>query len=316
MKTNKYFKPLMLFALTVILASCKSDKNTESVKVVSVNPDYFIADNIIGKISQETVKLNGTPTLCYVFKTNSRPSEHQMGPWCPRHIDDAKDKGGIWFEDGNVYDVDGHFIAEIATFYNDDQWKLFREDGSVKYTQTQEECEGAAKPDVEEAYQNYCVECLPKYYKDQVTTYTIPVTPKYTNREQRFRRGTIGVAFNGVNFDPPAPTEAILAAHTIAPLDDHGGHVNPHGGYHYHAATGSTKEVGQTDVHASMLGYAIDGFGIYALLDENKNQPIYLDDCGGHKDSILGYHYHAGEPGGNQVIKCLHGISGNAIVQE
>jgi len=319
MKNYKHLKPILLLTSIVLFMSCKSDKNNEAlnaIKVVSVNPDYFIVDNIIGKITQETVELDGTPTLCYVFQTNSRPSEHQMGPWCPRHIDDAKEKGGIWFDDGKVYDVDGHFIAELAEFYEDDAWKVFREDGSVKYTGTQEECEGAAKPDVEEAYQNYCVECLPKYYKDQVTTYTIPVTPVYTSREQRFRRGAIGVAFNGVNFDPPAPTEAILAAHTIAPLDDQGGHVNPHGGYHYHAATGFTKEVNQADVHAPMLGYAMDGFGIYALLDANEKQPIDLDNCGGHEDETRGYHYHAGEPGGNQVIKCLHGVAGNAFVQE
>ncbi|GAL61730.1 YHYH protein [Algibacter lectus] len=319
MKTNKRLKPFLLLASIAVLASCKTNKKAEQidgVKVVSVNPDYFITDNIIGEITQKTVDLDGTPTLCYVFKTNSRPSEHQMGPWCPRHIDDAKEKGGIWFKDGNVYDVDGHFIAELADFYEDDQWKVFREDGSVKYTATQEECEGAAKPDVEEAYQNYCVECLPKYYKDQITTFTIPVTPVYTDREQRLGRGGLGVAFNGVNFDPPAPTHAILAAHTIAPLDDHGGHVNPHGGYHYHAATGSTKEVKQADVHSSMIGYAIDGFGIYALLDENKNQPTDLDDCGGHVDETRGYHYHAGEPGGNEIIKCLHGVPGSVHVQE
>ena len=35
-----------------------------------------------------------------------------------------------------------------------------------------------------------------------------------------------GLAFNSVNFDPPAPTEAILAAYTLDPLDDNGGHID------------------------------------------------------------------------------------------
>lgn len=282
----------------------------------SVNKDYFIAENIIGEITQETVDLNGVETLCYIIKTHSQATEHQMGPWCPRTIEDGKENGGIWFKDGKVYDVSGHFIAELDEFYNDDKWKLYREDGSVKVTLTQEECEGAAKPDVDEEFNNYCVECLPEYFKDQVTTFVIPVTPQYQNTSQRFGRGGIGLAFNGVKFDPPAPVHAILAAHTIAPLDDHGGHVNPHGGYHYHAATGSTKEIEQKDDHAPMIGYAIDGFGIYALLDKNGNKPSDLDECGGHSDDDRGYHYHAGESGGNQIIKCLHGVPGKITVEE
>nr|WP_238566718.1 YHYH protein [Nonlabens ulvanivorans] len=238
------------------------------------------------------------------------------GPWCPELITDTDEKAGIWFDGGKVYDVSGHFIASLDDFYNDDKWKLYREDGTVKYTDTKEGCLAAAKPDVEEAYQNYCVECLPEYFKDQITTYVIPVTPVYVNTSQSFGRGAIGVAFNGVNYDPPAPTDAILAAHTIAPLDDHGGHVNPHGGYHYHAATGSTKEVSQTDLHSAIIGYAIDGFGIYSMLDEQGHQPTDLDECGGHSDEIRGYHYHAGEPGGNQIIKCLHGLAGYTQVEE
>ena len=65
-----------------------------------------------------------------------------------------------------------------------------------------------------------------------------------------------------------------------------------------------------------MLGYAIDGFGIYALLDKNGDKPENLDECGGHSDEIRGYHYHAGEPGGNQIISCLHGLPGYTEVEE
>lgn len=293
-----------------------SNEIDSSIQVRSVNTDYFISENIIGGIQKKIVELNGNETLCYVIKTNSRATEHQMGPWCPRHIEDGMEKAGIWFKDDKVYDVSGHFIAKLDEFYSDDKWKLYRDDGTIRVTDTEEGCLAAAKPDVDEKYNNYCVECLPEYFKDQVTTYVIPVTPKYLKTAQSFGRGGIGLAFNGVKYDPPAPTHAILAAHTIAPLDDHGGHVNPHGGYHYHAVTGSTKEIPQTDIHSPIIGYAIDGFGIYGLLDKNKNKPTDLDECGGHSDDERGYHYHAGEPGGNQIIKCLHGLPGYTEVKE
>ena len=140
-----------------------------------------------------------------------------------------------------------------------------------------------------------------------MTTYVIPVQPVYRDAPTQLRHGAIGVAFNGVQFDPPAPLHAILAAHTIAPLDDSGGHLNPFEGYHYHAATGHTKELVQADGNAPMIGYAMDGFAIHAHLDEQGREPEGLNECGGHADPVRGYHYHAGKPGSNQVFKAIRG---------
>ncbi|WP_397363149.1 YHYH protein [Olleya sp. R77988] len=283
---------------------------------INVDPSLFIKESMLKDITKEERTLaNGTKALCYVITTASQPNEHNMGPWCPTHINDGKDKGGMWFKDDKVYDVDGHFIANLKEFYNDEQWALFREDGSIKVTETQEECEAAARPDVDEKYHNYCVQCLPSYYKEKQSTYVIPVKPLYLENVSSLGRDGIGIAFNGVNFEAPAPTHAILAAHTLAPLDDHGGHVNPHAGYHYHAVTGSTKEVKQKGVHAPMLGYAMDGFGIYAHKDINGKAYTDLDQCNGHYDTIRGYHYHAGDAGSNQILGCLHGVSGSMSVK-
>ncbi|GAA4115151.1 hypothetical protein GCM10022393_15190 [Aquimarina addita] len=307
---------LLLILIALSIVTCKQKEKESTSKAVAVDATFFIQENLLSPITIEEVKLSGgTTTNCYKIEVRSEPGEHTMGPWCPRHIEDGKEKGGIWFEDGKVYDVDGHFIANIAEFYADAKWKLYNEDGSIRVTTTQEACEGAAKPNVEEAYKNHCVECMPSYYKDKITTYYIPVSPIYSEKKKNPGRGEpLGLAFNGVNFDPPAPTHAILAAHTVAPLDDCGGHVNPHGGYHYHAATGCTKKITQEDAHASMIGYALDGFGIFELLDTNGKEPTDLDTCHGHEDEVRGYHYHAGTPGGNQIIGCFHGETGNMVV--
>ncbi len=299
----------------LLMTSCQENNKAIKGMIIPVNPDFFIKENLLQKIETIEYKLSGgTKTECYKLVVKSEPTEHTMGPWCPKHIDDSKEKGGIWFEGGKVYDVDGHFISNIKEFYADSKWSLYNEDGSIKVTFTQKQCEGAAKPDVEEIYKNHCVECQPSFYHEHITTYHIPIKPIYKSKSSKVRRGVMGLAFNGVNFDPPAPTEAILNAHTIAPLDDCGGHVNPHSGYHYHAVTGCTKEIEQSDNHAPMIGYAMDGFGIYALLDKEGNKPSNLDKCGGHEDDIRGYHYHAGEPGGNQIIACLHGEYGDMKV--
>jgi hypothetical protein len=39
-----------------------------------------------------------------------------------------------------------------------------------------------------------------------------------------------------------------------------------HAGYHYHAATYLTTQIAQTDGHAAMIGYALDGYGMYQHL--------------------------------------------------
>lgn len=306
---------LLLYCLLISIISCGPKNKELTEQVVSVNPAHFIKESLIKDIIKEKHKLsNGTETDCYKIVVKSVPHEHTMGPWCPKHINDTKEKGGIWFENGKVYDVDGHFISNIGTFYADEKWKLYNDDGSIKVTETQEACEGAAKPNVEEIYKNHCVECNPSFYKNNITTYYLPVTPVYQTSAAKLRRGIVGIAFNGVNFDPPAPTDAILKAHTLAPLDDCGGHVNPHTGYHYHAVNGCTKEIPQQDNHAPMIGYAIDGFGIYALVDKEGNKPDNLDNCRGHEDKIRGYHYHAGEAGSNQILGCLNGAYGEMIV--
>lgn len=312
---NLIEKSLLLSLFILIFASCEEPNKELMQSVIPVNAAHFIKENLVKEIETVEYKLSGGTTAeCYKVVVKSEPGEHQMGPWCPRHIEDAKEKGGIWFDKGKVYDVDGHFVSNIGTFYSDAKWKLYNEDGSIKVTFTQKECEGAARPDVEDIYKNHCVECQPSFYHDHITTYYIPINPIYQASSSKLRRGIVGLAFNGVNFDPPAPTDAILKAHTLAPLDDCGGHVNPHSGYHYHAVKGCTKEIAQTDGHAPMIGYAIDGFGIYSLLNKDGDAPKDLDSCGGHEDETRGYHYHAGEPGSNQIIGCLNGEYGEMVV--
>jgi hypothetical protein len=314
----KFLIPFTAGLVALLMTSCSSTEKL-SPKIaasplnslnpsIPVNPTYFIKENLAKEITKQDCTLSdGTKSLCYVITVKPAPQEHKLGPWCPTNIKDGKDKGGIWFKDGNVYDVDGSFVAKLADFYSDPKWKLVNSDGSIRVTNTKEAFEAAARPDVDPRYNNYCVEGRPEWYTVKETTYIIPVTPIYQKTPTSLGRSGIGVAFNGVKFDAPAPLNAILSAHTLAPLDDHGGHLNPHAGYHYHAAMGHTKPIAQSDNHAPMIGYALDGFGIFALLDKEKKEPANLDESRGHFDAVRGYHYHAGKPGDNQIIKSFRG---------
>ncbi len=303
----------MLLAVLALVA-CSVSKEDEDA--ADVETSDFLADGLVSEITTESCTLSGgTTTTCYRIEVYALPTEHDIGPFCPRSIDDGADVAGIWVEDGEVWDVDGAFIEELATFYDDDNWQLYDEaTGDVNVTDSQEACEAAARPDVDPDYQNYCVECDIAYLDDTVTTYLIPVTPfALTTADEIDRMGVVGLSLNGVDFDPPAPVEAILENYTIAAFDDCGGHVNLAAGYHYHAANGCQTEIAQDDGHAPRIGYAMDGYGMYGMLDTTGAEETDLDECRGHSDDTRGYHYHVAGAGENSFIGCFHGEQGERV---
>ena len=254
----------------------------------------------------------GTETKCYEFKTAGAPVGRAPGPFCPRTTTDGADVGGGWFNkdgSGDLVDITGNFILNLSTYYGDEKWQVFdATTGKVRYTATKEACLGAAKPDVEEEYMQNCIECELSYLDDDFSrTFTIPVTPIPTSGGDTGRLQTAGIALDGSELSGPAPVEAILGAYTIAAFDDCGGHINIHQGYHYHASTGCTDKVTTDDGYAPLVGYAPDGYGIYAMKDAAGNEATTLDECRGTTDAVRGYHYRAASPSENLIIGCLHG---------
>ncbi|WP_241448697.1 YHYH protein [Aquimarina pacifica] len=319
---------VMLIAIIIVFSNCSSDDTSESTDddsittddgTIDVDSSLFLTDGSAVTITTVPCTLSdGTETDCYQIVTTGVPSDHEMGPWCPSTITDGAEEGGIWLENGEVYDVDGAFIQNMATFYGDDTWKMYDDEGNIYVTDTEEDCENAANPNVGEEYENFCVECLPSYITDLIQTYLIPITPVKLSSSVSFggdpsdnSPSVRGIAFNGVRFDEPAPTDDILGAYTLAPFDDAGGHINLAAGYHYHAETGVSTQITQDDGHASMIGYALDGYGIYAQLDDIGDEPTDLDDCRGHSDDTRGYHYHVAAAGSNSFINCLSGAYAN-----
>ena len=338
---------IIVFAIFLIflnIESCSSKKEStvkqDAVKI-SVVSSLFLKGGLDVPITIVSKELSdGTMADCYKIVVKSIPTDHKMGPWCPTNISDDASKGGIWMEGGKIYDVDGNFVKNLATFYKDSSWMMYNKTtGAITKTLSKKECEEAANPNVGEEYKNFCVECLPSYVANLTHTYYIPVSPKKAVKAYAFHTGrgfppngqrpnepppeggkpgrpdgpenTIpsvrGLAFNGVVFDAPAPTDRILQAYTLAPFDDAGGHINLAAGYHYHAATGFSTKIVQKDGHAAMIGYAMDGYGIFENKDSTGKEYSDLDASRGHYDAIRGYHYHVDKAGNNNFINGLRG---------
>ncbi|MEL0632002.1 YHYH protein [Pseudoalteromonas carrageenovora] len=294
-------------------ATISDDATTETstVLIVEVDPFNFESDALISSISTQTCTLsNGDEASCYKIDIAGAPSNYEIGVFCPKNITSTADEAGIWFDgSGEVYDITGDFILNLPTLYNDSHWQLYDEGtGLVNITDTQESCDGAARPNVEEQYQNHCVECSMDYVDGGISeSFLIPITPVASAQNNSIGNTNVGVALNGVVLAASAPVDAILGAYTIAAFDDCAGHINLVAGYHYHGEAGCSQTQIQSDGHAAMMGYALDGFGIFGMLNEDNTEPTDLDECRGHSDDTRGYHYHAADVSENMFIGCFKG---------
>ena len=314
-----------LFAVA-LLATGPALAHSAQDDLAAIAAFFATADVVDGPDLVDRTLSGGTQTTCFSITFRPNPLSYTPGPWCPTNISDGAEAGGIWFLEGRAVDVDGAFISSLAQVYGDPDWQLFDAGtGAIRFTNTLEACQAAARPDVDPAYQNYCVQCLPEYLPEDATiTYVIPLEPVPVWRGAATNRSGSGVALNGVRLDGPAPVDAILAAHTIAPFDDCGGHVNPHVGYHYHAETDCLSDAPTTpgaaaaneaEAHGGQIGIAMDGYAIFANLLADGQAPDGLDRCYGHEADGMAYHYHAGEAGSNQILGCLAAETGCTLVE-
>jgi len=274
--------------------------------------EHFAAGAIVGEVTTETCTLNGgTKTTCARFTIAGYPSTYAVGPFCPDTIATPAEDAGIWFDGDGVYDLDGKFIANLADFYDDDQWRMFDSDGNVNVTDTPEAFDGAARPDVDPAYQDHCVEGRLEWLSGGVpvqTTVLIPLESAKAASASSAHRGDLGVTLDGVVIAESAPVAAILGAHTIAAFDDCGGHYNPIAGYHLHGVMGCGHlEDEQVPGETAMFGFAMDGYPIHLPLDTTALATAGLDACNGHSTPTVGYHYHANSAAKNAVLPCLTG---------
>ena len=310
-------KQILLSAIaftSLILVGCsntvdKTAKQSSSTKGIDLS---LFAEGAFTQQPEivDCVTSEGTQTSCYKFVTSGAPAGRAPGPFCPRTTSDGPEAGGAWFSkqgSGDLVDISGQFILKLSEYYGDQKWVVYdAKTNKVRYTATKAACLGAARPDVEEQYKQHCIECELSYLDDDFSlTYLIPVTPIPGTQSGRLR--TVGIALDGSELSGPAPVDAILGSYTIAAFDDCGGHINVHQGYPYHSTTGCTDVVQETDdKHAPLIGYASDGYGIYAMKDAEGNEES-LDQCRGTSDTIRGYHYHVASPSENMFIGCMHG---------
>jgi phosphatidylethanolamine-binding protein (PEBP) family uncharacterized protein len=133
---------------------------------------------------------------------------------------------------------------------------------------------------------------LPQPYFDD-NAWRIPLKPVVAKEpamiKGRFLRGAIALAVNGIPIFNPQNNRGEVS-YEIGELDEWGGHCGRADDYHYHIAPLHL----QAQVGKGMpVAYALDGYPVYGLTEPDGSPVANLDECHGHEDAKIGYHYHA-----------------------
>jgi len=149
---------------------------------------------------------------------------------------------------------------------------------------------------------------LPQPYFDD-NAWRIPLKPVPAKESAmikgRFLRGAIALAVNGIPIFNPQNNRGEVS-YEIGELDEWGGHCGRADDYHYHIAPLHL----QAQVGKGMpVAYALDGYPIYGLTEPDGSLVANLDECHGHEDAKIGYHYHAS----NQYPYVFGGFHGEVV---
>ncbi|MBK8080127.1 MAG: YHYH protein [Saprospiraceae bacterium] len=148
----------------------------------------------------------------------------------------------------------------------------------------------------------YIYDRNPNIISPQPLDKTFPANPQEAATKSCVGFGPAGYSLTGSAIYHGASTLGNdAAAHEM--LDKFGGHTDGTSRYHYHYPSEDLQDHIHTHTsgHSALMGYMLDGFGIYGPYGENGKllSSKDLDECHGHKHPVLWdgkmvdiYHYH------------------------
>jgi hypothetical protein len=155
----------------------------------------------------------------------------------------------------------------------------------------------------------------PNPIAEQLILLTLPAAPRAATVPTCVPQGMIGFTTSGAalyNALDGAGRDA--AAHEIQ--DRCAGHPQGMGQYHYHSWSTCLHDVDTPGQHSDLIGYALDGYGVFGQLGEGGRRLANgdLDACHGHTHAIVWdgrsqvlYHYHMTREYPYSV-GCFHGV--------
>lgn len=134
----------------------------------------------------------------------------------------------------------------------------------------------------------YAYDRNPNTITTQTIEWTVPADPALSGSPSCLGLGPIGVATDGVVFfDALDAAGRDAGAHEIQ--DSCAGHPQAAGMYHYHTFSPCLAAASAAPGSSTLVGYALDGYGIYVERDSKGNLPTDsdLDACHGRTGSVI-----------------------------
>ncbi len=315
---------VLLMGLLVI--SCSSDDET-SPEEVDTSSHIFKAEllnsaNLLSSVTLVDATLtDGTTAQCYKLVFKSNPVED--GPYCPETINDI---GGIGIYDGATNPGLQVLKATLWNAMEADGYDIVDTNGNINYNDPGSGVMPSGPS---------CLGATPN--NNLELTYLIPAIPKTgTSVDQINVVENVGVSYNGIPLtgNPPSVVNGPpgmggppgMSGGNIPSIDPCGGHIDPFGYYHLHFAPSEMNNVLEahdisdvsctnfTQSEIAFVGFAKDGYPMYASKDENGTLPSDLDECQGHTAPTADYpegvyHYHASNSSAPNFPTCLKGVS-------
>jgi hypothetical protein len=232
---------------------------------------------------------------------NRHSTEPKRGYIWPCRID--KDAGGA-FRDGPWIRSDGTFdFTRKAVVDGSVMWPsrftMSREGNRRVFTANDLPAHPTGKFPIQASDDAYQYDRNPNSIREQSMRVSLPADPQLASAAS-CAPGAVGILVTGaVLFNAlDAPGRDAVAHET---QDGCQGHPQSSGVYHYHSVTTCIQEEA-TGAHSALVGYALDGFGIFGRRGEDGEElsSADLDECHGHTHAIdwdgkevTMYHYHA-----------------------
>ncbi|MBL1242380.1 MAG: YHYH protein [OCS116 cluster bacterium] len=241
------------------------------------------------KIAVGDGKISNSAKAGYVYSCQTRfnpnaPGAQASGDWI---------QGNYWYPDlkpsvdGDVKWSGGGLTVSVSGNTRKISSKNFPDHGTGIYPVQR----------TDDAYQ---FDRNPNSIKSQNIAINLPATPTLASSASCVPMGMVGVALTGAVFYNALDARGDDAvAHEIQ--DKCSGHPERNGQYHYHGPSDCMVEQAASGKHSGLIGYALDGFGIYGA--KNAAGKIVtnadLDECHGHSETVTWdgvqtkiYHYH------------------------
>jgi hypothetical protein len=320
------FKLLVITSLVVIgLSSCSEDDNGDTTlpstepSTHTFNASLMNNNNLLESVTLVNAALtDGTTAECYKLVFKSNPVEE--GPYCPSTINDI---GGIGIYDGNTNPGFQVMKAELWNAMEADGYDIIDANGNIN----------TSDPGAGKASGSSCLEATPD--NNLQLTFFIPAIPKMASSNdvidivEHFGVSKDGIPMTG---HPPSATQGpsgmggTSTNAGIPSIDPCGGHQDPFGYYHLHFGAEEMNNVlaanNMTDVscvnftqsETAFIGFAKDGYPIYASKEQDGTLPTDLNECQGHFGVTADYpdgvdHYHVSNSSAPNLPECLKGVS-------